>query len=133
MSALKDHYLGDTLATYPDVPGHRGVDTSIAAAEFIKPHVSQIAQRIEDYIAGQPNGATYTEVMEGTGIKAPTVSARMRELAMKYRIVKTDTRRPTPSGCTAAVYKVRENHVAGDGASASTNHLSSTSIVGANK
>lgn len=106
MSGFKDQ-LGDTLFVerYPESPGHRGVDTSIAAAASIKPHVSRIAQDILDHLKTcGANGATYTEVMRDCMLGAPTVSARLRELALAQKIKRSAERRLTPSGHSAAVY-----------------------------
>jgi hypothetical protein len=107
MSAFKDA-LGDTLF-YPDVPGHRNVSTSIAAAQSMQPHVSRIAQDILDHLETRgAQGATYTELMRDLNLGAPTMSARLRELALKNRIEPTDLRRPTPSGRQARVYIVKK-------------------------
>lgn len=109
MSGMKDT-LGDTLFAdrYPHVPGHRGVDTSVAAAQSIAPHVSQIAQNIENLIRSRGEyGSTYSEVMASLGLGAPTVSARLRELVLHNRITASDLRRPTPSGRLARVYIAR--------------------------
>jgi hypothetical protein len=110
MSSMKD-LLGDTLFAerYPQSPGHRGVDTSIAAAASIKPHVSRIAQDILDHLKTcGTHGATYTELMAAMGLGAPTMSARLRELALKNCIRPTECRRPTPSGRAARVYVLAE-------------------------
>ena len=106
--------------TYTDLPlfnhqtvAHNGVETSVEAAESIKPVLGALQNKVLDaFVAAGPMGLT-TEECEGiTGLKHQTCSARVNELSKcqppylvlgqdeEHRIIK----RPTSSGRRARVY-----------------------------
>lgn len=93
---------------YHDGPGHRGVDTSVAAAKSMLPHISALQARIiaQLRIAGN-NGLTYAEMLTATGLTAGTICGRLCELA-EARLIKTNGTRITPSGRQARVYVLAE-------------------------
>jgi Fic family protein len=88
---------------YPDQPGHNGVDTSRMAAEAIAPHVTQLATRLFDLLVEKPR--TCQELERLTSLTHQTASARLRELAMKGRIVDTGLRRLTKARRAAVVWR----------------------------
>lgn len=111
MSRMKEALYGDQPAPfiYNDGPGHRGVSTSVAAAESMRAHVGPIQQRILDYFRVQgTHGCTYAEVMAGCQLGAPTVTARLRELAEARLIKISDKTRNSPSGRACRVYILSE-------------------------
>lgn len=110
MSGLKDALFGDTLATYPDVPGWaRNSKTSRAAAQSMLPHYTKQQQIIVDFLKRQgARGGTYTEIRDGTQLSTPSVCGRMVELVESGTVFKSDERRPTPTNRMAVVYKVME-------------------------
>ncbi len=95
------------LARYPHAPGHRGVPTSVIAAEMIKPCTGRLHKRILAYLEQVgPRGAIYTEIMAGTGISSQSLCGRMVELRAAGHVVMTDQTRQTPSNRPASVYKL---------------------------
>lgn len=111
MSRMKEALYGDKPAPfiYNDGPGHRGVSTSVAAAESMRVHVGPIQQRILDclYLRGS-HGGTYTEIMDDCRLSAPTVCGRMVELAKANLVKVTGKTRNSPSGRACRVYIAAE-------------------------
>jgi DNA-binding Lrp family transcriptional regulator len=91
--------------TQPDllswVP-HNGTDTSRDAAESMRPHVSEIEQRVLAFV--KLRARTCEELEEATGLSHQTASARLKGLADKGLIKDSGARRPTRSGRAARVY-----------------------------
>lgn len=101
--------LFDPLA-YPNGPGHRGVPTSVAAAESIRPHLGPLQAKIVAFLGelGR-SGATYQQVVDGCAMAVPTVCGRMFEL-VEAKIVKiAPERRLTKSRRKARVYVLAEH------------------------
>ena len=101
--------FGNRPGRYPHGPGHRGVRTSVIAAESMMPHVSATQGRIliELRKVGA-GGMTYTEIMSATALGAPTVCGRMCELVEAKLVKISDKTRPTPSRRPARVYVAAE-------------------------
>lgn len=78
-------------ARYPDVPGHRGVDTQIAAAEKIKPCKSRLHKLILAHL--NERDATRQEIADALGLKLQTVCGRVRELVLAGELTDTETTR----------------------------------------
>lgn len=98
MSGFKDQ-LGDTLYAerYPNAPGHRGVDTSIVAAESMRPHFKAQQREVFDYLdrCGH-RGATQPEISKATGIFRQSLSGRMRELVLAGEVFRIPEKRKLP-------------------------------------
>jgi len=96
-------------ARYPDAPGHNFRDTSIAAAEHMKPKAAAIRLRVlaEIQIRGS-TGATCDELEQAFGMSHQTVSARLRELNLSGHVLDSEQRRKTRSGRNAIVWVARE-------------------------
>lgn len=110
MSGSQGELFAGHTAKYPNGPGARSIPTSIAAADSIRPRLAPIQATILAFLGERGmSGATYSEIMEGCDLKAPTVCGRMVEL-VEARLVKVlpNTTRPTPSGRQARVYVVVE-------------------------
>lgn len=94
---------------YPDAPGHRGVDTSIAAADAI----TGVAGRLRSIVyrticeAG-PNGITTDEIAKALGMPRYRVQPRTTELKHHQRIKDSGRRRYNVSGCRATVWIVAD-------------------------
>lgn len=89
---------------YPHGPGHRGVATSVIAAASMLPHLGAVQQKILDFLTEcGARGATYTEIMAGCQLGAPTVCGRMVEL-VAAKLVGIHGTRPSASGRPARVY-----------------------------
>lgn len=90
---------------YPNGPGHRGVDTSIHAAESVRAQAPFMQTRILSYLVDcAGHGAIYTDIMTRCRMTHPTVTARMVELVESGNVRISRRRRKTPSGRKARVY-----------------------------
>lgn len=95
------------LFKYPHAPGHRHVPTSVAAANSIRPIMTAQQSAIVEFLTARgTTGATYTEIVEGTGLRTPSVCGRMVELVADRRVVISNETRLTPSRRKARVYKI---------------------------
>lgn len=91
------------LPLFSFVPYVRNSDTSRAAAESMRPHVSDL----ERVVLGRVMcliGATCDEIEIDTGLAHQTASARLKGLADKGLIKDSGARRKTRSGRAARVY-----------------------------
>lgn len=90
---------------YPAEPGHRGVDTSIAAADAIAAVAGPLRRLVYKavFTAGA-YGLTTDEI--ATALKLPrySVQPRTTELRHARRIHDSGKRRPNASGCRAIVW-----------------------------
>jgi DNA polymerase len=86
-----------------------GVDTSEAAAQSMAGDASQLREFVFSVIHGSgAGGMTCDEVEVDTGMRHQTVSARIRELQQRGRLVDSARRRPTRSGRPAIVWVTEE-------------------------
>ena len=113
MTSLQDLPLFAVNTT----PAHvRNCETSLDAAESIKPAVPHLQKRVLDCVAPMPGGLTCDQVECITGLSHQTCSARFRELAscqpplIKKLILDDGTfaRRKTRSGRAAYVWIATE-------------------------
>jgi hypothetical protein len=90
---------------YPETPGHRGVDTSIAAAEMITNIAGPLRRMVYRVVheAGAA-GITTDEIAETLGMPRYSVQPRTTELKYDRHIVDSGRRRPNASGCNAIVW-----------------------------
>jgi hypothetical protein len=81
-------------------------DTAVAAAHKIKPHTgTQRTLVYKTLLAVYPEGLTDQEIIEITGIRQQSENPRRWELVKKGRVIPTEERRLTESGCKAIVWK----------------------------
>jgi hypothetical protein len=92
---------------YPDVPGHRGVDTSIAAADMAAVIAGPLRRMVYRTVheAGQ-RGLTTDEIAAALRMHRYSVQPRTTELKHDRRIRDSGRRRPNASGCNAIVWVV---------------------------
>jgi hypothetical protein len=91
-----------TYGGYP--PFVAGSDTSAEAALQIAPDTNRLRRLVLEAIdAGR--GMTCCEVERNLGLRHQTASARIRELALKGRVVDSGERRLTASGRKAVVWR----------------------------
>lgn len=93
--------------TYPDTPGHRGVDTSIAAADKaagIAGPLRRMVYRAVHEAGGR--GLTTDEIAAALRMPRYSVQPRTTELKYDRRIRDSGRRRPNASGCNAIVWVV---------------------------
>lgn len=104
------------MTGYPNVPGHRGVDTSIAAAAAFAPKLQTRQAAVEGAVERTgPHGATSDEVAEelGEDWNVHMVRCRMSELKNLKKVVDSGKRRKSKCGILAKVY-VRPCHIEGE-------------------
>ena len=95
--------------TYPDAPGHRGVDTSIEAAEKIAPAAAAIRAKVLRAIAAAGSqGLTVLEGCEQYGWDRHGAQPRFSELKLAHAIRDSGQRRRNPSGVRAIVWVLAE-------------------------
>lgn len=77
---------------YPAVPGHRGVDTQVAAAKRVDLHAPTARQRVLEHLIAC-GGASREEVATAIGMKLQSVCGRMRELVLDGKVIDSGIRR----------------------------------------
>ncbi|WP_426262986.1 hypothetical protein [Sphingomonas sp. PWP1-2] len=94
---------------YPEAPGHRGVDTSIAAADTVAASLGRLQRTVFCAVrdAGA-NGATTNELAERLGIDRGTVQPRTSELRRQHMIADSGQRRRNANGKSAIVWVVTD-------------------------
>jgi len=91
--------------TYPNEPGHRGVDTSIAAAIALAPKLGRLQRMAQNAIreAGWL-GLTADELAARLGMDRWSIQPRTSELKRKGLIRDSGQRRPNSTGKLAIVW-----------------------------
>jgi hypothetical protein len=92
---------------YSNTPGHRGVDTSIAAADMVAGIAGPLRRMVYKTVheAG-PRGLTTDEIAAALRMPRYSVQPRTTELKYDRRIRDSGRRRPNASGCKAIVWVV---------------------------
>ncbi|MES2119745.1 MAG: hypothetical protein V4513_04115 [Pseudomonadota bacterium] len=95
------------MSTYPDAPGHRNVETSIAAAEALAPRLGRL-QRLAQGAIGDagPDGLTADELAARLEMDRWSVQPRTSELKRKGLIRDSGQRRANCTGKLAIVWVV---------------------------
>lgn len=90
---------------YPDAPGHRNVDTSIAAAVALTPKLGRLQRTAQDTIrdAGT-DGLTADELAARLDMDRWSIQPRTSELKRKGLIRDSGQRRPNATGKLAIVW-----------------------------
>lgn len=93
------------MSVYPNAPGHRGVETSIAAAIALQPKLGRLQQKALAAIrdAGQ-QGLTADELAMRLGLDRWSIQPRTTELCRKGLIRDSGQRRPNCTGKKAIVW-----------------------------
>ena len=93
------------MSTYPDAPGHRNVDTSIAAAIALAPSLGRLQRMALEAIreAGWI-GLTADELAERLELDRWSIQPRTSELKRKGMIRDSGQRRPNATGKLAIVW-----------------------------
>lgn len=93
------------MSTYPDAPGHRHVDTSIAAADALAPMLGRLQNSVFGTIRAAGNqGLTGDEIAMQLNMERWAVRPRTSELRRKGLIRDSGQRRPNCSGRCAIVW-----------------------------
>lgn len=93
------------MSAYPDAPGHRGVETSIAAAAAIAPKLGRLQQiALEAIREAGWLGLTADELAEKVGMDRWSIQPRTSELKRKGLIRDSGQRRPNATGKRAIAW-----------------------------
>lgn len=97
------------MSTYPDAPGHRNVDTSIAAARALAPKLGPLQRmtRAAIRMAGE-HGLTADEAAAGLEMDRYSIQPRTSELRLKGLIRDSGRRRKNATGKMAIVWVASE-------------------------
>ena len=94
---------------YPDSPGHRGVATSIEAADAIAPKVSRLqAVTLATIKAAGVIGRTTNEIAERLDCERDSIQPRTSELRARKLIADSGQRRRNANGKRAIVWVAAE-------------------------
>jgi len=93
------------MSIYPDAPGHRRVDTSIAAADALAPKLGRLQRMAQMAIrdAG-PDGLTADELAAKLQMDRWSIQPRTSELKRKGLICDSGQRRPNATAKRAIVW-----------------------------
>lgn len=93
------------MSGYPDAPGHRNVETSIAAAEALAPKLGRLQKLSGDTIRGAGRtGLTADELAVRLGMDRWSIQPRTSELRRKGVIRDSGQRRTNCTGKRAIVW-----------------------------
>lgn len=93
------------MSVYPDAPGHRGVDTSIAAAVALTPALGRLQQMARLAIAAAGDrGLTADELAATLNLSRWSIQPRTTELKRKGLIRDSGQRRANVTGKDAIVW-----------------------------
>lgn len=93
------------MTTYPDVPGHRNIDTSVAATDAVELRLGRLQQMADDAIRlASEYGPSADELATRLGIDRWSVQPRTRELRRKGIIRDSGIRRLRTTGRKAIVW-----------------------------
>lgn len=108
MAGIKDTFLGDTPARYPERPGFKDRTTSKEAACAVAPTAAQLRARVLDAIERAGSyGLTADEAASRLGVSVLAVRPRVSELYAEDRIERTGERRRNDSGMHAWVMRAK--------------------------
>ena len=93
------------MNVYPDAPGHRNVDTSIAAADALAPKLGRL-QRMAEVAIREAGlyGVTADELAARLDLDRYSIQPRTSELRRKGLIRDSGLRRPNATGKQAIVW-----------------------------
>lgn len=96
---------------YPNTPGHRNIDTSIAAADALVSQLGRLQKMALDAIrdAGE-DGLTANELSARLGLDRTSIQPRTSELKRKGLIRDSGRRRLNSNGKRAAVLIYASSH-----------------------
>ena len=93
------------MSVYPDAPGHRNVDTSIAAANGLAPKLGRLQRMAETAIRNAGLfGLTADELAARLEMDRYSIQPRTSELKRKGLIRDSGQRRPNNTGKLAIVW-----------------------------
>lgn len=94
---------------YPAAPGHRGIDTSVAAAQAIAGVAGPLRRLVlRTIFAAGAEGLTTDEIAGALAMPRYSVQPRTTELKHDRRIRDSGRRRYNASGCRAIVWVIAD-------------------------
>lgn len=110
MNDAPDLFGFEREPVYPDAPGHRGVETSIAAAADIAPKLGRLQRLAEDAIRRAAyRGLTADELAAHLNLDRWSIQPRTTELKRKGLVVDSGMRRRNCTGKAAIVWVAPEH------------------------
>lgn len=95
------------MSIYPDSPGHRDVDTSVAAANALAPRLGRLQRMAQEAIRDNgSHGLTADELAARLGMDRWSIQPRTSELKRKGLIRDSGQRRLNATGKLAIVWVV---------------------------
>jgi hypothetical protein len=96
---------GEEPPQYPFTPGHRGVETSVAAAAEIAPNVGRLQRLVLNAIAeAKSQGRTTDELADVLQIDRGSIQPRTSELRAMRKIIDCGERRRNGNGKRVIVW-----------------------------
>ena len=93
------------MSVYPDAPGHRRVETSMAAADALAPKLGRLQRLAESAIrTAGPGGLTADELAALLQMDRWSIQPRTSELKRRGLIRDSGRRRPNATGKMAIVW-----------------------------
>ena len=93
------------MTDYPDHPGHRGVSTSVEAANALAPRLGRLQKLVlKAIVEACPAGLTADELAAKLHLDRWSVQPRTSELKLKELIQDSGRRRPNVTGKKAIVW-----------------------------
>ena len=92
---------------YPHKAGHRGVRTSISAANDTNKKLRRLHKQVLIELARNPNGLTGSELSNLTKVSILTIRPRTTELKAQGLIVDSEETKKNENGKSEIVYKLR--------------------------
>lgn len=89
---------------YPSEPGHKGTDTSAAAAQHVKPDASILRTKVLGVLVAHPSGLTADEVAARLDESILSIRPRVSELHARELVTDSGRRRLNGSGRSAVVW-----------------------------
>jgi hypothetical protein len=93
------------MSTYPDAPGHRNIETSVAAADALAPRLGRLQRMAQAAIRDAGGrGLTADELAARLDMDRWSVQPRTSELRRRGLIRDSGKRRPNVTGKLAIVW-----------------------------
>lgn len=107
---MADLFGNQGLERYPHAPGHRGVETSIEAAEDVAPKCGRLQRLTFEAIRERgAAGLTFEEAANDLGLDFRSIQPRISELRSRGLVVDSGLRRRNSSGKRAIVWTLPEH------------------------
>lgn len=100
-------YFVKNKEQYPYKAGHRGVRTSISAANETNKKISRLHKQVLLELARNPKGLTGSELSNLTKVSILTIRPRTTELKLQGLIIDSESTKKNENGKPEIIYKLR--------------------------